>query len=902
MPVRPYEDTSLWKATLGGAKRGAHSQLKQELAQAYRKFRERAAELTNDIHGQLPNLTVHNVEHLDALWDVASIIAGEKYPLNPLEAFVLGGAILIHDAGMVLAAFDGGLDEVKKNDRWRDNLLAALKRHGIEEPTETDFEKPPRDAEHEAIFDVLRQVHSDKAKDLHKKVWHNPGSGYGQRLIDDTRLLEDYGELIGLIAASHHWDVNSLTRKLPSDPIAPSNPYPREWTVDAIKVACLLRCADAANIDESRAPSFIYAMRRPDKISKQHWHFQNRLRPARLEKDALVFRSKTAFRYPSDATEGKDFETQAWWLCHDAIQEVERQLSLSDALLRDTGRRPFAARRVAGADAPDRLTSYIEVEGWRPVDTSVKVTDVVHLVEMLGGKQLYGDDPIVPLRELMQNAADAIRARRVVDPNFEKGKPEHERGCIHVEVRDDPDDEDRIWLIVEDDGVGMSERVLTGPLLDFGKSFWRSPMSAELFPGLSSSHKFRPAGRFGIGFYSIFMYADIVRVTSRPLEAKLSSWGEIKTLEFSHGLARRALLRAHSPIQDGHVGMSVATRVAVRLPSEMYLKWHDHPFFGKGSWVPFADQISALNSLAERMASLVMGLECRVSLCDKGKETFVHAGTWRNMSNSSFLRDLYCLSTQSSNELFDEFIRHAEFVSEVEAAGAIFGRAAARGGKYTDGWSAYSIGGFTVFEDGYHVGLLMAEPETAARTNISTSLRPALAHWVESQIELYRRSNADPEIKSTVASTLTRSPFDVSALMHARRHSGKYVGFEELVEFLHSSGRLRFVGFVTTKGGGELLGVDAMVSIEGEPLRVPVGEIDVDEELYFGGFFLDYFRIENASAISCSHQSLFTAIRDAAQKLGRTVALRVQEDTVIGLYDGKRVLADVFEISIVDSI
>jgi hypothetical protein len=53
--------------------------------------------------------------------------------------------------------------------------------------------------------------------------------------------------------------------------------------------------------------------------------------------------------------------------------------------------------------------------GWTPLDARVRVSSVVRLVESLGGRELYGETPHVPLRELIQNASDAVRARRVVE-------------------------------------------------------------------------------------------------------------------------------------------------------------------------------------------------------------------------------------------------------------------------------------------------------------------------------------------------------------------------------------------------------------------------------------------------------------------------------------------------------
>jgi hypothetical protein len=57
----------------------------------------------------LPGLTLHDERHFEALWRRADQIAGCQYHLNPLELFVFGGSILLHDAGLTLGAYSGGL-------------------------------------------------------------------------------------------------------------------------------------------------------------------------------------------------------------------------------------------------------------------------------------------------------------------------------------------------------------------------------------------------------------------------------------------------------------------------------------------------------------------------------------------------------------------------------------------------------------------------------------------------------------------------------------------------------------------------------------------------------------------------------------------------------------------------
>src|SRR6185312_14463111 len=111
------------------------------------------------------------------------------------------------------------------------------------------------------------------------------------------------------------------------------------------------------------------------------------------------------------------------------------------------------------------------------------------------GSQLYGSDSTVAIRELIQNSADAVQARR----RYEK-RPSN-WGTVRIGLRSEAG---APWLFVEDNGIGMSEQVLTGPLLDFGTSFWRSPLASEEFPGLMAAGM-QAIGRFGIGFFSVFM-------------------------------------------------------------------------------------------------------------------------------------------------------------------------------------------------------------------------------------------------------------------------------------------------------------------------------------------------------------------------------------------------------------
>ncbi|NEU30213.1 hypothetical protein GN156_05385 [bacterium LRH843] len=58
------------------------------------------------------------------------------------------------------------------------------------------------------------------------------------------------------------------------------------------------------------------------------------------------------------------------------------------------------------------LSGHIRTQGWEPVNLDVKIRNLSHIVKHLGGAELYGDFKYVPLRETIQNAVDAIEAKR----------------------------------------------------------------------------------------------------------------------------------------------------------------------------------------------------------------------------------------------------------------------------------------------------------------------------------------------------------------------------------------------------------------------------------------------------------------------------------------------------------
>jgi molecular chaperone HtpG len=130
---------------------------------------------------------------------------------------------------------------------------------------------------------------------------------------------------------------------------------------------------------------------------------------------------------------------------------------------------------------------------------------------------LYKDREVF-LRELLSNASDALNRHRfemltnqdVLDPQSEL--------CIRLKV-----DKETRMLTIQDSGIGMTKDEIIENLGTIAQSGARKFIEASQDKKVDFS---QVIGQFGVGFYSVFMVAEWVRVTSRSFEpsAKPVSW------------------------------------------------------------------------------------------------------------------------------------------------------------------------------------------------------------------------------------------------------------------------------------------------------------------------------------------------------------------------------------------
>ncbi|MBF2563822.1 HSP90 family protein [Listeria seeligeri] len=117
------------------------------------------------------------------------------------------------------------------------------------------------------------------------------------------------------------------------------------------------------------------------------------------------------------------------------------------------------------------------------------------------------DEKDVYIRELLQNATDAIRARKKLEPSIE--------GEIHVSLSGKADEK---TLILEDNGIGLTEEEVHA----FLATIANSSKGEKKFEGQEANDFI---GRFGIGLLSCFIVSDeIVMISTSKKNNETTEW------------------------------------------------------------------------------------------------------------------------------------------------------------------------------------------------------------------------------------------------------------------------------------------------------------------------------------------------------------------------------------------
>jgi hypothetical protein len=537
------------------------------------EIRKLVSILANKISEVLPEFTDHSVKHLDSLWQLTEQILNEEelQKITPSEAFVLGCSYYLHDLGMAVGATAEGAEELRKTDSYS-STLKKLKGLNISE----------QEADTNALKIAARQEHANLAIQLATKQL----PGLNRYLIEDSDVRLHWGETIGNVAASHHWPLTEMDRNFGCDQ---RKPDPIHGTFDLGFVACILRIVDYSHINFDRASILERALRRnmPDE-SGWHWLAQACITGPMRDHNKLRYSSTKAFD-----------NVEAWFKFYELASGLNEEIhAVNDYLSRRTAScNRFSLEGVLGAQNPTAFAAHVKTKGFEPVDIRFHPNTIERLVAMLGGQTLYGNDYYAPIRELLQNARDAVE---LYQSGAEANTAFVEPPKIVLQLRK----LDSAWrLIVSDNGVGMTHHVITNYLLGIASNYWTSPEFHVDHPKADQA-RFQPVGQFGIGFLSVFMLGSDVEIKT---QRRTGSTFRIKL----QGVGNRGAL-----VNDGVQEVN-GTTITVTLSDQV------------------AADLVELNRIVKAKAPM---LSIPIEVIQEGESSKIEPGWWKTVNQDDLVK------------------------------------------------------------------------------------------------------------------------------------------------------------------------------------------------------------------------------------------------------------------------
>ncbi len=507
-----------------------------------------------------PDYTDHGIDHINQVlaaeidlvppevWEKSTKDARPRL-LCDVDAVVIIGATLLHDLAMHLRE-DGFLELVGENSRfkplpwfkdaqktpkadrpWHELWLdyqSEAKRFsdkalgniiGLESVRQGwKFDKLPEDKglwdrnHHLIIGEFIRRHHARLAHEI--AIYGFPGLEAGEcegqipALGSSGHHLQRLADLIGLAARSHGLSLRFCQDYL--DFQYPRQPKPMGCAV--LYPMALLRVADYLQIDRQRTPPALLKLRNPQSpVSVQEWtkHLAVQyIGPARDPRGKMI-------------TVSPDISQTIYLQLRELLAGLQQEMDHSTAVLDEA----YGLRGDLGLDqlklTTRRVHSNLDDPNFRDslpyVPERTGFTADPNLLTLLV-EPLYGKEPGVGVRELMQNSVDAVRELRAWCEAHGKRVEDLDLPDQEADVQIDFIDEqgDGNWLLrVTDKGIGMTADTIQNYFLRAGASFRQSPEWTKEFVDDDGKPRVLRAGRFGIGAFAIFLLGPRFRLWTR---------------------------------------------------------------------------------------------------------------------------------------------------------------------------------------------------------------------------------------------------------------------------------------------------------------------------------------------------------------------------------------------------
>jgi hypothetical protein len=581
-----------------------------ELLAPVRAFADKAGEILADNKLPFfPDYTDHGIVHVNrvlkaevelvpkGVWEKSKEDSDPQL-LCDVDAAIIIGATILHDIAMHLHP-EGFKELIHKESRFKplkwfdqnktsytadipwfelwENYTREARRFserqlssiiGEKSASAWKFDKLPEDPgmwelNHKLIIgEFIRRHHARLAHEIAMYGFPGIPSGAGDGQFpaigeDIQNGFKRIADLIGLTARSHGISLRVCNEYL--ERRHPKQPKPAGSAV--LYPMALLRIADYFQIDQSRAPAVLLQLRDPQSpISVQEWQKHKAIEnigPANDPRGRMI-------------TVSNDISLPLYLQLNELLESLQAEIDQSTAVLDEM----YGNRNDLGLDqlnlAVRRIHSNLQtpafIENLKYVPVKSGFSTDPNLLSLLV-EPLYGNHPGVGVRELMQNAVDAVCELDAWCKKHNKSVESldlPDLGC-DVLIEFEKMDDDRWILRVKDRGIGMTSDTIQNYFLRAGASFRHSAEWMQEFLDDDGKPRVARAGRFGIGAFAVFLLGSSFKLWTRHVSEETGFSIEITAASQLITIQKAPNLQVGTTIE---VELSVGTVNYFRLESE----------------------------------------------------------------------------------------------------------------------------------------------------------------------------------------------------------------------------------------------------------------------------------------------------------------------------------------------
>jgi len=321
-------------------------------------------------------------------------------------------------------------------------------------------------------------------------------------------ILPNLADIVGAVARSH-----SLPLREAADYFSYKHPKelrPRDTA--PLYLMALLRVGDYLQLDSVRAPRILFRLRSPKSPSSVDAWNQH----GAVAHISYVLDDPVAIKIELDANHSLSTHLQLEYL----IDDLQKEIDISSAVLSENYGRVFESGLQNFRLAKLRVLSNHRDQALR--DRLPYVPEAISLgadprIISLMVEPIYGLFPEFGVRELLQNAVDAVLERRqfLLNRHIPTESTQFE---VVIELVEHP--QQGLVITFTDQGIGMSSDVVRDFFLRAGASFRDSRRWRQEFVDARGHSQIRRSGRFGVGVFAGFLLGDSMDVKTRHVTSE----------------------------------------------------------------------------------------------------------------------------------------------------------------------------------------------------------------------------------------------------------------------------------------------------------------------------------------------------------------------------------------------